>query len=113
MPAGDGSGNRDLVLLDFFAQGGAVQTEDFRGPALVAAAVQKHFLQQRGFDFGQQGSVQVAAGRMAHVLQVAADAAGDHVFQAGLILGVGCGVMDEMQRIHVMWVLLFFVGRTV
>ncbi len=50
-----GSGDGDLVLLDFFAQGGAVQAEDFRGPALVAATVQKHFLQQRGFDFGQAG----------------------------------------------------------
>ena len=49
----------DMVLLEFFAQGAAVNAEARRGPGLVVVTMSKHGFQHRLLDFRDHGVEQV------------------------------------------------------
>jgi hypothetical protein len=91
-------GNR--VLLELFAQSGAIQTENFGSAALIATAMNHHFLQQRRLDLGQYGVIQITARGVTHVLQVPTYHASHDIFQTGLGFGIGGGAVDEVQGVH-------------
>ncbi len=81
------------VLLQFLAQGGAMDAEHGCGAALIAFTVVQHFHKQRNFHLAQHDFVQVVAAATIQVVQVAAHGLG-HVLAQGRL---GCATAVSVR----------------
>jgi len=69
--------SRQSVIAEFFAQGGAVDTEEVGCTALVAFAMLQHLREQRDFHLAQNHLIDIITLRTVQIVQIALDRLGD------------------------------------